>query len=409
MKKFSIHILGFAFLAILLTSCHLGGNYKALIVTGQNNHLWETSSPILKQLLEQTRIFKADIVKTPAKGGDMSTFNPEFSKYEVVVLDYNGDSWSEKTKAAFVKYVKDGGGVVVYHAANNAFPEWKEFNEIIGIGGWGNRSEKDGPYFYYSVANNKRNEKLVQDTTAGRGGSHGKQHEFKIKNRVLDHPITKGLPVAWFHGKDELYSELRGPGKNMTILATAYADTVMKGTGRNEPILMTITYGKGRIFQTVLGNADENGGPSMQCVGFITTFQRGAEWAASGEVTQEVPADFPSAVTVSLRPNFSVMTIEEDLAKIAQYDLTKSTKYFVNLQHHMRKEAKTASGFKKFEKMMLVVLEDKAATVEGKKLLLGELSWMGSSESIPVIQKLTENPELKAAAEAALERINTAK
>ncbi len=210
-------------------------------------------------------------------------------------------------------------------------------------------------------------------------------------------------------GKDELYSELRGPGKNMTILATAYADTLMNGTGRNEPILMTITYGIGRIFQTVLGNADENGGPSMQCVGFITTFQRGAEWAASGAVTQEVPFDFPTAVTVSLRPNFSVMTIEDDLAKIAQYDLTKSTKYFVNLQHHMRKEAKTASGFKKFEKMMLVVLEDKAATVEGKKLLLGELSWMGSSESIPVIQKLTENSELKAAAEAALERINTAK
>jgi len=79
---------------------------------------------------------------TPDKGGDMKTFDPDFSKYKLVVLDYNGDSWSDKTKKGFLEYVKNGGGVVIYHAADNSFPEWKEYNEMTGLGGWGNRSEK---------------------------------------------------------------------------------------------------------------------------------------------------------------------------------------------------------------------------------------------------------------------------
>ena len=113
----------------------------------------------------------------------------------------------------------NGGGVVVYHAADNSFPEWKEYNEMIGLGGWGNRNEKDGPYVYY------KNNQLVTDTSAGIGGSHGKRREFIVRTRIADHPITKGLPARWLHGNDELYSQLRGPAKNMEILATAFADT----------------------------------------------------------------------------------------------------------------------------------------------------------------------------------------
>ena len=40
---------------------------------------------------------------------------------------------------------------------------------------------------------------------------------------------------------------------------------------------------------------------SMECVGFITTFQRGTEWAASGQVSQAVPDDFPKADATSSR------------------------------------------------------------------------------------------------------------
>ena len=399
MKKQYLLVFIFAGLIALLNACNMGKAYKALIVTGQNNHNWKVSSPILKKLLEQTGLFSVDIAIAPEKGGDMNSFNPNFSKYKVVVIDYNGESWSEKTQKAFVDYVKNGGGVVSYHAADNSFPEWKEYNEMIGLGGWGNRSQKDGPYMYY------KNNKLVTDTTAGRGGSHGQRHEFEITIRDTENPITKGLPQRWIHGADELYSQLRGPGKNMDILATAFAAPKMGGTGRDEPMLMTITYGNGRIFHTTLGHPDADGGPSMECVGFITTFQRGAEWAASGEVTQKVPYDFPNAGGSSLRTDFKELTLDGDLAKIGNYDYSKSTKYFVDLQSRIRYEGKTPEALQQFEKKMIKVLENNDATADGKKLLLREISWMGSELSIPVVQELTKNPQLKDEAEFALARL----
>ena len=203
MKKQYLIVLVFAGLLTVFNACQKGTAYKALIVTGQNNHHWKSSSPILKNLLEQTGLFSAEIAQSPDKGGDMNTFNPEFSKYSVVVIDYNGDSWSEKTKSAFVDYVNNGGGVVVYHAGDNTFPEWKEYNLMIGLGGWGDRTEKDGPYMYY------RHDSLIVDSSAGRGGAHGKRHEFEMNARNTEHPITKGLPKRWIHGADELYAQLR--------------------------------------------------------------------------------------------------------------------------------------------------------------------------------------------------------
>jgi len=334
----------------------------------------------------------------------MKTFNPDFSKFKLVVLDYNGDSWSEKTNSAFLDYVKNGGGVVIYHAANNSFPGWKEYNEITGLGGWGDRNEKNGPYVYY------KGDELVKDTAAGVGGSHGKRREFIVRTRVTDHPVTKGLPVRWLHGNDELYSQLRGPAKNMIILATAFADTAAGGgTMRDEPVLMTITYGKGRIFHTAMGHADEGGGPALQCAGFITTLQRGAEWAVTGNVTQPVPFDFPNVAGVVLRPDYREITLEEAMANIGSYDIAKSTKNFSCLQSHIRNLAGDEKGLLNLEKMMVKVLTSKEATAESKKLLLRELSWMGSDYSVPAIKNLLSNTELKDEAEYALARLQPVK
>ncbi len=262
-----------------------------MILTGQNNHNWQASSPVLKQILDQTGLFQTDVLVSPKEKEDMSSFLPDFTKYQLVVLDYNGDSWPEATNTAFLKFVKNGGGVVVYHAADNAFPEWKEFNQIIGLGGWGDRTEKNGPYVYY------KDGKCFVDNSPGKGGTHGKRTDYQVTNRVTDHPITKGLPTEWMHAEDELYGLLRGPAENMTILSTAWSDPSTGGTGREEPVLMTIRYGKGRVFHTVLGhcgNGDKEF-PAMECAGFIVTFQRGAEWAASGKVAQAVPKGFPDA------------------------------------------------------------------------------------------------------------------
>jgi type 1 glutamine amidotransferase len=404
MKNKNIYLL---FVACLFAFSFASDNatvYKTLIITGQNNHNWKASSPVLKQILDETGMFSSDIMITPVKGGDMSQFNPDFSKYKLVVLDYNGDSWSEKTNSEFLKFVKNGGGVVVYHAADNSFPAWKEYNEIIGLGGWGNRNKKDGPYVYY-----KRNV-LVVDTSAGTGGSHGKRREYVVKTRISDHPITKGLPDRWLHGNDELYSQLRGPAKNMQILATAFADSAAGGgTMRDEPMLMVINYEKGRIFHTAMGHADEGGGPAMQCVGFITTLQRGAEWAVTGNVTQAIPADFPSIAGIALRSDFKEPTIEQAFANIESYDIPKSTKNLSLIQNSIRKLAGDEAGLLNIEKMMVKVLASKNASVEAKKLMLRELSWMGTNVSVPVIKGLISNADLKDEAAFALARLQPTK
>jgi type 1 glutamine amidotransferase len=400
MKKQYLLFIVAAGLLTFFSSCSNEKVYNTLIITGQNNHNWKASSPVLKQILDETGMFTSEVMITPDKGGDMSTFNPDFSKYKLVVLDYNGDSWSEKTNAAFLKYVKNGGGVVIYHAADNSFPEWKEYNEMIGLGGWGNRTEKNGPYVYY------KRDKMVIDTAAGRGGSHGRRREFLVRTRITDHPITKGLPVRWMHGNDELYSELRGPAKNMQVLATAFADSAAGGgTMRDEPMLMTITYEKGRIFHTAMGHADEGGGPAMKCVGFIITLQRGAEWAVTGNVTQPVPFDFPTQAGVVTRSDFKEMTLDEALSGLSGYDISKSTKSLSCVQSNIRKLAGDEQGLLNLEKKLNTVLISNKTTIGAKKLLLRELSWMGTDFSVPAIKDLTSNAELKDEAEFALARL----
>jgi type 1 glutamine amidotransferase len=280
---------------ILFLICSLVGCAKkpinVLIVTGQNGaHNWQASHQILHKYLNDSKIFNADVTVSPPRGADMSQFLPNFSDYKVVVLDYDGDYWSEAAKSAFLNYVRAGGGVVVYHAANNSFPTWKEYNEITGLGGWGGRNEKDGPYVYFV------DDKEVRDNSPGTGGSHGRQHEFIIDLRDSSHPITKGLPQSWWHGNDELYDRLRGPAQNMTVLATAFSDKETGGTDRDEPVLMTIKWGEGRIFHTVLGHVGGgNEHPAVECESFIITFLRGTEWAATGKVKQKVPKKFPNS------------------------------------------------------------------------------------------------------------------
>jgi uncharacterized protein len=265
--------------------------HKALIVDGQNAHNWKETSPVLKQLLEQTGMFHVDVATSPPKGQDMSGFQPKFSDYALVVLNYQGDEWPEDTKQAFVDYVKNGGGVLVYHFACAAFPKWPEYNEIIGLGGWGGRNETAGPYLRL------RDGEFVRDETPGRGGGHGPMQPFQLVVREPNHPITEGLPPTFMHVDDELYGWLRGPAKNLTVLATAFAPKELGGAGEHEPVLFTVQYGKGRVFQNALGHTAK----VLKSVAFIAPFLRGAEWAATGKVTQAVPDDFPAPDKASIR------------------------------------------------------------------------------------------------------------
>jgi type 1 glutamine amidotransferase len=212
--------------------------------------------------------------------------------------DAPDDRWPASIKTSFEDYMKKGGGLVSVHAADNAFAGWAAFNEMIGVGGWRNRTEQAGPNWYV------RDGKVVSDATPGKAGSHGRRVPFTITVRDASHPIVRGLPPVWMHQGDELYAALRGPGKNMSVLATAYSDPSNAGTGRDEPQLMALRYGQGRVFHTTLGH-DITG---ISSVDFVVTLQRGTEWAATGSVTQKVPANFPTADTVSYRADLAAMS-----------------------------------------------------------------------------------------------------
>ena len=280
------------FIAAMLSTA-FAAPIRVMILDGQSGgpyHAWQQTTPVLKKQLEAAGLFQVDVVTAPESGGDFSNFKPQFRKYQAVVFNYDAPDWPAELKSSFEQYMKEGGGLVIVHAADNAFPNWEAFNEMIGIGGWRGRTETAGPFWYL------KDGKLVSDTSPGPAGSHGARVPYQVTTRVNDHPITKGLPKVWMHAADELYARMRGPGKNMTVLATAYSDPGNKGTGRDEPILMVLRYGKGRIFHTVMGHDI----PALNCVAFMTTLQRGTEWAATGKVTQNVPADFP-AVTNATR------------------------------------------------------------------------------------------------------------
>lgn len=270
---------------------------KVMVLTGHDDkyHNWNVKANYIPAILNQYGDFDIDVVRMHDSSSVDPHFSPDFSKYKVVVLAFNDVKWTDQTKLAFETYVRCGGGVVVIHEANNAFPEWKEFNEMIGLGGWAGRNEKSGPYYYW------KDGKYVLDYSAGEGGSHGAPVPFVVNVRDSEHPITRGLPTKWLHKSDELYGNLRGPAKNIQVLATAFSTKETGGTGKEEPVLFTIGYGKGRVFQTVMGHATAGLTESLQDVGFQVTLCRGTEWAATGKVKQKLPAEFPDASSTLLR------------------------------------------------------------------------------------------------------------
>ena len=318
MKNILPLIAGATFIAS--SAANAAEKLKALIVDGQNNHAaWPKSTIIMREYLRETGLFEVDIARTrftwngkqeaaflPLAGVGPTEdhpeaktdpdFKPDFSKYSVVISNfgYKAAPWPVETQHAFEKYVRAGGGFVSIHAADNCFPEWPEYNRMIGLGGWGGRGEKHGPYVYID-----RDGKVVRDSKPGPCGTHGPLNDFLITTRSQSHPVTKGLPEHWMHASDECYSLLRGPAEELEILATAAEPAKLREEGRNEPMLMAIGYHKGRVFHSTLGHHTA----SFECVGFKVTFLRGTEWAATGKVTlTDVPANFPQAGSISSIP-----------------------------------------------------------------------------------------------------------
>lgn len=305
---------------------------KVLIVDGQNNHDWRSTTPQMKKVLEESGRFIVDVATTPNKpvppalpklpsepkdgseaelakykaelvkyaDGELPKykgellkyydayadfrknppkFEPDFSKYHVLLSNYNGAPWPAAINKSLEDNLKEGKiGLVIVHAANNSFGNWNEYNKMIGMG-W--RGKEGGERLYLDDTGKE----VRVPSGQGDGSGHRDGGSWKVVTRNAEHPITKGMPKEWMHASDELYDNMRGPIENVQLLATAYS----KGTKVHEPMIWTVSYGKGRVFHTPMGH-DVNG---MRCIGFITTLNRGTEWAATGKVTLPIPSDFP--------------------------------------------------------------------------------------------------------------------
>ena len=283
---------------------------SVLIVDGMNNHDWPRATKIIRGVLESSGLFGVKVTTSPAADASEEAWDnwrPEFDKYDLVLSNFNGghkeDSrhWPTQIEKALEDYLNGGGGLVIYHSANNSFPNWPAYNQMIGLG-W--RSPKFGPGLIVGP-----DEKVVViPKDRGRNPGHGPEHDFQVTVLNTDHPVTKGLPKRWIHPHEQLTHGQHGPAKNVTVLSYAYS----KDTGENEVMDWVIPFGKGRVYVTMLGHLWK-GRPdtAMRCIGFQTLLIRGCEWAATGEVTYPVPDDFPTATEIRVWAEATVKKPED--------------------------------------------------------------------------------------------------
>ena len=169
--------------------------YKALIVDGQNAHHWKDTTPVLKKLLEETELFTVDVATSPAKGAGHERFQARTSPRTTWwSRNYQGDDWPEETQQGpgRLRGGRRRTGCLPFRLA--AFPQWKEYNEMIGLGGWGGRNEKDGPYVRW------RDGEFVRDSSPGRGGGHGPMQPFQVVVRNAEPSHHQG-PAHDLHAR----------------------------------------------------------------------------------------------------------------------------------------------------------------------------------------------------------------
>lgn len=284
------------------------GKIRVLIVDGFSNHDWRQSTLLLRGILDRTNDFDVQVSTMPAMGSAAwSSWRPDFAAYDVVIQTCNDNGgngelagveklpeWPEAVKKQFVKYVQNGGGVYIFHSAENAFVGWKAYEQMVGLS-W--RKADYGTAIRVTTAG-----KLVRiPPGAGRNTGHG-PHGNVLVTRLGNDPIHQGMPRAWLSPDLEVYYYARGPAEHLHVLAFARDDK--PGLGMLWPVEWTTTFGKGRVYVATYGHVwDGDVQPaSMRDAAVQTIIPRALEWLAHRPVTIPVPRDFPGPDAVSVRP-----------------------------------------------------------------------------------------------------------
>jgi type 1 glutamine amidotransferase len=272
---------------------------KTLIVDGFSNHDWRKTTAFIQATLSETGLFEVAVSTSPGEpdAAGWADWRPTFSDYDVVVLNMNNIQqpeirWPRQVEQDLEAYVDGGGGLLVHHSANNAFPHWPEYDRMIGLG-W--RDKDHGPALRLDANG------TIQRIPAGEGDgtSHGPRQDTLVI-RLNDHPITHGAPERWMTPDIEVYTYARGPAEELTVLT--YGRHIE--TDSYWPLEWVVNYGRGRVYNSSFGHiwkTDDGVPDRVRCVGFQTSLIRAAEWAATGTVSYAVPDDFPNEDAISLR------------------------------------------------------------------------------------------------------------
>lgn len=230
-------LLSLAFLLFLIPGLAAEERLRVLILSGQNNHDWQKTTPRLRQILEHSGRFVVEVTNQPQ---DLTP--TAVSGFDVLLSDWNTfgspsvTNWSRIARLALLDFVRRGGGFALVHAGGSSFYDWPEYQQIAGA--W-----------------------WQMDQT-----SHGPPHEFLVEP-TPGHPITRG--VRPFKTKDELWVK---PGVHPEANVIARAE--------GQPIAITTSLGKGRGFALLLGHSHT----FMDTRGFQQLLVNGVAWSAGKTV-----------------------------------------------------------------------------------------------------------------------------
>lgn len=269
---------------------------KVLIVDGFSNHNWQQTTLLIKEILLESNLFTVAVSTAPETqdSPNWDSWRPPFDEYDVVIQTCNSygnrPTWPQEVKQQLENFVANGGGLYVFHSANNAFPQWQEYNKMIGLG-WRNKD--------FGKAIVIEEQEAITKIPAGEGGntSHGPRIDALL-TRLGEHPIHQDLPKQWLAADLEVYSYARGPAENLTVLSYCKEPV----TGLQFPTEWVVNYGKGRVYSSTYGHVWHEDGypPGMRCVAFQTIFIRALEWLSNREITVTKPANFPTTESIQL-------------------------------------------------------------------------------------------------------------
>ena len=329
---------------------------RVLLLSGQNNHGWQATTPVMVKLLKDSGRFDVTVTDEPAK-----LTGEAFGTCDVIVSnwtpwpDVQKRVWPAATEKAFLDFLRGGGGLLVVHAACTAMQTWPEFQQAA-CATW----------------------------ALGQTG-HGKRHEFAVRIADADHPVTAGM--GEFRIFDELWHRM-GAQPNAKALCTAFSAKQNGGSGQDEAVVFWTEFGKGRGLNLVLGH-DER---AMSCPAWGALLLRGTEWAATGKVTIPLPA---AAKAVDIR---------EVLKAACGYKFGDGREVLVKASEAVNAAATDPARRKEAAAALVESLAGQA-TVEYRKFACEQLSLVGSDAEVPALAGLLGDKDLSLSARSALERM----